>query len=140
MSTAPAIEYLSPLLYRDMTRRRELYIAQPWQLRVGDLLLTVEGEWYCDGASIPRLLWRVLDPPLYSLMRKGAVVHDAGYRNLLQVRSVHAPDLVLPRLDRATVDMLFYEINRAEGYNRFKNETAWAGVRLFGGKHWRACA
>lgn len=78
---------------------------------------------YTDGASIPRPLWPISDPPLQGPFRNAAVIHDAFYQS-------HARS-------RARVDWMFYEAMRFGGTPAWKAWLMWQAVKWFGGPAWK---
>jgi len=77
-----------------------------------------------DGASIPRLFWRVIGHPLQGLMLPAAVIHDALY--LAQI----------PEIGRKTADRMFYELCQVNQVGKLKSWLAWRAVRLAGWMPW----
>ena len=77
-----------------------------------------------DGASIPRLLWRVFGSPYDPDIFPAAIAHDALYRGE-----------VLPRKD---ADAAFLAMMARSGVRRRKRRLVWLGVRLFGWLTWRS--
>jgi hypothetical protein len=75
-----------------------------------------------DGASVPRLLWRVVGHPFQGRALAAAIVHDALY----QVEAI----------PRAEADRVFYELLIANGVSRGKAWAMFAGVRIGGGFVW----
>ena len=75
-----------------------------------------------DGASIPRLLWRVFGSPYDPDIIAAAIGHDALYRGR-----------ILPRRD---ADAAFLRMMEAGGVGKLKRRLVWAGVRLFGWAAW----
>ena len=79
-----------------------------------------------DGASVPRRLWHVVFPPDDMRAMFAAIVHDWEYRT--------HPDGV----DKHEADLQFrYHLLRG-GVSRSAAKWAYWGVRLFGGKAWKA--
>ena|SRR3990167_9548782 len=70
-----------------------------------------------DGASIPRVFWRLCDPFIGDY-RQASVVHDVACQ-----RREHAS---------ADVHRMFYEAMRAGGVRPVQAFLMWAAVRLFG--------
>lgn len=78
-----------------------------------------------DGASIPRIFWRVIGHPLSSRYWVAFVVHDYLYG---------FSDISEDELDmtRKQVDLLFYDMLRAEGVGWWKGKTMLKAVRSAG--------
>lgn len=76
-----------------------------------------------DGASVPRIFWRLLDPPISARTLVPSVIHDYLYQ--------------AQTTTRAAADALYYRDLRAHGYARWKSALVWLGVRLGGWVAWR---
>lgn len=88
--------------------------------------LEIPAGFESDGASVPRFFWRCVFPPSAPRALLAAFVHDFIYRT-------H------PRgWSRKEADMTFRELLIQQGVPRVTAETAYLGVRLFGGSAWRA--
>lgn len=83
-----------------------------------------------DFASIPQLFANLL--PKNGPYDYAAVIHDAGYRDELRLRSGDQT-----RLTRAQVDALFLEGMAAMNVGTFRRHAMWLAVRLFGQHAWR---
>ena len=75
-----------------------------------------------DGASIPRLLWRVFGSPYDPDIFPAAIAHDALYRGE-----------IVPRKD---ADFAFLKMMEKSGVPEKKRRLVWLGVRLFGWITW----
>ena len=75
-----------------------------------------------DGGSIPRLLWRVLGPPMDPQTCAAFILHDWNYQT--------------GRVKRKAADEQLYDDLRAAGVGRVRAWTIYAGVRAFGGSHY----
>lgn len=73
-----------------------------------------------DGASIPRLFWRILDPRINSKTLKPSIKHDFVYRT---------PSV---RITRKQADKMYYQELRENDYRRCKCVLVYLGVRLGG--------
>ena len=153
-----SIDYLTTLRFEHVPGNKCLRISRPWVLQIGNELFIVPNGWFTDGGSVPRLFWRIIDPPFYTEMLAGAVFHDACYRNLihrffiakkmkrkygyLPYQDIEAMmDLGLRRLNRPTrfaSDNYFFLINKKEGYDKAKNHTVHRTVRIFGRFAWKS--
>ena len=71
-----------------------------------------------DGASIPKLFWRVIGPPLTGKYRYASIIHD-----------IQCQDKALPHI---TVHSLFYEMMVAESVGALRAKAMWWGVSNFG--------
>lgn len=76
----------------------------------------------CDGASVPRLFWRFLGHPYDRYHLRPGIKHDFGYHEGLKVRK---------KLDRQ-----YREDLKKQGLGFIKRNLEYAGVRLFGRRHY----
>ena len=86
--------------------------------RVWDVAVYVKPGFRTDGASIPRLLWRVFGSPYDPDIFTSAIAHDALYRGE-----------IVPRKD---ADRAFLEMMKASGVPEKKRRLIYRGVRWFG--------
>ena len=77
-----------------------------------------------DGASVPRVLWRLIFPPIDPVALPAAVVHDYIYR--------HQPE----GWTRSRADALFRRLLIDDGVARWRAWLAWLGVRIGGSWAW----
>lgn len=76
-------EFASPE-YRDPPKKETLILRIPYYTVVGYVLFICPATgWPFDGASIPRVFWRVVGPPMRALYRRAALLHDCAYKGLL---------------------------------------------------------
>ncbi len=80
------------------------------------MLITVPAGADTDGASVPRIFWRVIPPTGNYWM--AAVLHDYMYRTNMFVKS--------------KCDSLFLEAMKSLGVGRVKRETIYLAVKYFG--------
>ena len=80
-------------------------------------------EW--DGASIPRILWRIVDSPFQPDLMVASLVHDYLYSQ--GDKSGY---------DREGADRLFKKLLMANGVNSDLAETMYAGVKIGGRSHY----
>lgn len=78
-----------------------------------------------DGASIPRLFWSLLGHPLHGPFRRGAILHDAYYRNQPYGRT------------RAEIDRLLYDCLIADGAGQVRARLVYTAVYTCGWWAWR---
>lgn len=76
-----------------------------------------------DGASVPRLLWRVFPP--FGRYWRAALLHDYLYRHTFMTKKV--------------CDGIFYEAMLACKVPKIKAWTIYQGVNLFGGGAFKNC-
>ena len=79
-----------------------------------------------DGASVPRVFWRLVFPPGDTQALRAAFLHDFIYRT-------HPEGW-----DRKKADDLFYDVLVDDGIPKWRAWLAWSGVRLGGSAAWNA--
>jgi hypothetical protein len=124
-----------PPEYVDPQRTRDLELARPWGVVVDGTMYIAPAGMRSDGASIPRLLWRVVDPPIFTLMRRGVILHDAAYKGLLMAVDAQGSFGIVD--DRAEADWLLETVGRWNGASALTAKECYLGVRLFGGRPWK---
>lgn len=87
-----------------------------------DVEVRVKPGFRTDGASIPRLLWRVFGSPYDPDIFAAAIGHDALYRGE-----------IVPRRD---ADAAFLYMMAKHGVRKRRRRLIWLGVRLFGWITW----
>ncbi len=90
--------------------------------RVWDVVVHVKPGFKTDGASIPRLLWRVFGSPYDPDIFPSAIGHDALYRGE-----------IVPRKD---ADRAFLKMMEKSGVPKKKRRLIYRGVRWFGWITW----
>jgi hypothetical protein len=88
----------------------------------GGWYVAIKASFRTDGASIPRLFWRVIGHPFQGDYLGPAVVHDALYQS--------------EALTRAQADCLLYDLLLANGVGRCRAWTIYRAVRMFGWSAW----
>jgi len=96
---------------------------------IDEIWFTYLGERYCvpagylsDGASVPRLLWRLLSPCIDPVTLVPSIVHDYLYEWRLGTRY--------------DADLFYATALDQNGYPLWKCLLTYIGLRLFGGSHW----
>jgi hypothetical protein len=89
-----------------------------------DLFIIIRKGFIFDGASIPRLFWRVWGAPFASPRVIAALVHDWLYRSHVTTR--------------AFADKVYYKTLRRVGYSFFSAGTEWLMLRFFGWFAWHS--
>ena len=107
-----------PIVYHDKDRRvlTDDLTAHwsVWEIRVQ--------SGYCtDGASIPRIAWRVVGHP-FEEYEAAAIVHDVLYDS--------------EHFSRETADRCFNDLMRACGVGKIRRAIIFKAVRMFGGPTW----
>ena len=87
---------------------------------------TVPAGYVSDGASVPRLFWRLLSPPIDPVTLAPSIIHDWLYDNAWRY------DLTRLECDRWYRDALV-----ANGYPLWKANLTYIGIRLVGWRHWQ---
>lgn len=105
-----------PLQGTDYVLTENFYF--PAKVGAWDVVVHVAPGFRTDGASIPRLLWRVLGSPYDPDVIAAAIGHDAMYRGE-----------IVPRKD---ADAAFLALMAENGVPRRKRRLLWLGVRIFG--------
>lgn len=78
-----------------------------------------------DGASVPRVFWRLLSPPIDPITIAPSIIHDFLYDYAWKY------DITRDECDRWYRTALI-----AQGYPRWKANLTYIGIRLFGWRHW----
>ena len=130
----PEFEALCPLDLRDIPHSRDIILPHAWGIKTDSGMYVAPKGLRSDGATVPRLLWRVVDPPFYTMMRPGVVLHDAGYsRCLLFIRDDGKRWIVE---DKSEIDTLLMYVGIWNGASEVKARLFHAGVRSFGWIAW----
>ena len=109
-----------PLAGTDYVLTQDFYF--PATVGGWDVVVHVMPGFRTDGASIPRLLWRVFGSPYDPDIFPAAIAHDALYRGE-----------IVPRED---ADCNFLVMMAVSGVPKIKRRLVWLGVRLFGWITW----
>lgn len=88
--------------------------------------LTVKPGAITDGASIPRIAWRLFGPPLGDTYTGAAVLHDTLYRT----QGANG------MLSRAQCDEVFFQAMLDSGVSWWRAYAMWAAVRAGGWAAW----
>lgn len=109
-------------VHKEDARGNVFRLLEP--LDTSDFVIPVGFE--SDGASVPRVLWRLIFPPIDPVALPAAVVHDYIYREQPEGWT----------RDRA--DTLFLRLLIADGVARWRAWLAWLGVRIGGWAAWES--
>lgn len=99
-------------------------LRQDWRVDVLGVSYCVPNGTRTDGASIPRMLWRVCGHPLQSPRVYAALVHDWLY-------SADGPGVT-----RAEADSVYRELLIRFGWGKTRAWVEWAALRVFGATHY----
>ena len=98
---------------RDMELMQMFQYADP----AGVVWMAPRGS-VVNGASVPRVLWRIVGSPFVGRYRNASILHD-----------VYCVTQVMPS---PQVHRMWYWAMRAGGVGRVRAFVMWLGVRLFG--------
>ena len=90
--------------------------------RVWDVVVHLKPGFRTDGASIPRILWRVFGSPYDPDIFPAAIAHDALYRGEI--------------VERKDADLAFLKMMEKSGVPKKKRRLIYRGVRWFGWITW----
>lgn len=108
--------------------QKEATLMQQWTFEIRGHWFSIPTGFQTDGASIPRLLWRVCGHPLAVPRVYAALMHDWLYRN-----GYGCPQ----DIDRAEADACYRDFLIAIGWGTIKSYTEYYSLRLFGGSNWK---
>ena len=111
---------LSPIINGELWE-----ISKDWHVTVRGNKETLPRGFITDGASIPRILWRVCGHPMTTKRIIPAIVHDAIY------------DGTIFSYTRKEADEIFRDGIIEAGWPKWKAHIEYAALRLFGFSHWR---
>ena len=131
----PYIEQLGRLEFWQPERVRELTLSHAWGVRVHETRYVAPAAMTTDGASIPRVFWRLIDPPLYSLLVLGAVLHDACYGGICRCTGPAGDWLPV---EKSEADELLRMLALWNGAPQWKADAVWRAVRHFGRGPWES--
>jgi len=119
------------------TKGKSWYLTQDAKVIVGATykLECPEGM-ETDGASIPRFFWRLMGPKMDPPYHKAAIIHDAGYLNVLRWSYSEDQVWIEEWHTRKETDELFRELLKNLGMSRWRRNLMYLAVRWFGGGHW----
>lgn len=106
----------------------EAVLMEDWHIEwVGPLWegVTVPAWTTTDGASIPRMLWRVCGHPLEAPRVYAATLHDWLYENGAELG-----------ITREEADRCYYALLRHFGVAGWRAKIEYWALRIFGGGHW----
>jgi len=104
----------------------EAVLAEDWTVRVRGYEFVVPAGTRTDGASIPRILWRVCGHPLQAPRVYAGVLHDWIYRT---------PSV---RVTRVEADRCYRALERHFGICAAETTVEYGALRLCGWRHYVA--
>ena len=116
--------FIGTLILEDVGDGENFYIVNPFGFEDS------RGRvWWCEpgqvvnGASIPRVFWRLIGSPMTGRYRRAACLHDCAYAH--------------QKSPREEADEMFMEAMDADGVGRVLRGVMWWAVRMFGGRNWK---
>jgi hypothetical protein len=103
---------------------RVALVVDRWPAPLHFPVVVPEG-YLSDGASVPRILWRLLSPPIDPITLTPSIVHDWLYD--------HGSALGLTRIE---ADEWYADALYSNGYAAWRTMLTYVGVRLGGGSRW----
>ena len=110
--------------HREDARGNVFTVLYPYRVNYGGKKFLIPRGFESDGASVPRIFWRIVFPNSDSHATTAGICHDYIYR--LQ------PD----GWTRKEADRMFLALLVEFGANRWAANRAYEAVRLFGGIAW----
>ena len=111
--------------HREDTRGNVFKVLFPYRVEFGDKRFLIPRYFESDGASVPRLFWRVVFPNSDSHATTAGICHDYIYR-------MQPSDWT-----RREADRMFYAMLIEFGAGLFAARCAYIAVRLFGWIAWK---
>lgn len=117
---------LEPVEYTSDGKRLEetWRLLEDFHVRVGGSEFTVPAGFVTDGASIPRMLWRICGHPMSTKRLPIAIAHDWMYSGATC-------------LTRQEADAIYRDGLVELGFPKWKANIEYSAIRLFGGSHWQ---
>ena len=115
-------DYTPTVTFLEDGRHARLEHALYYRDKKGDLHVAWKGMIF-DGASIPRLFWRLIGSPFTGKYRVAAIIHDAECKQVWHL----AADLF--RLAREQIDATFLEMMAHLGVSKYKRWAMYRAVR-----------
>lgn len=126
----PLVSIISGLVECEWLSDGQIRLTSPVVGIVNGAPWIVPSGFVSDGATIPRLAWRVAGHPFSRRILRPAIIHDAGYELAVETPSL---DRYPTRLD---VDRAFYSLLRYEGVGWARAHVMYAAVRAGGRGYW----
>ena len=116
------MKHISCQILFDAKRGALIRIEEPVFFKIHDRTVIIPRGYISDGMSVPRVLWRLLSPPVYGETLIPSIIHDWMYDSLY--------------CSRREADLYYYHGLLANGYPQWKSILTYIGVRLFGASHY----
>ena len=102
-------------------------VFEDWHVSINGRSFVVPKGFVTDGASIPRLLWRICGHPMTTRRFPIALLHDWLYSE---------EGYKATGLTRKEADLIYYYGLRDLGFGVGSALVEYEMVRIFGGSHW----
>lgn len=112
------------MIVKPLPKANRYELVEPLTFWVNKKREQVPAGFVFDGASIPRLFWRVLTSPYQPRILRAACIHDYLYRTNLVSRKV--------------ADLKFRQVLINDGTDKESAETMYVGLRLGGKSAYRS--
>ena len=99
-------------------------LSEHWHIVLCGRCVTIPKGFLTDGASIPRILWRVCGHPMSTKRISVAVVHDAIYSGELKGYT------------RKEADTIYRDALIEQGWPKWKAYLEYFTLRACGASHW----
>jgi len=109
-------------IFQDETGNTLIRTLEPIEFVIDFQNVTIPAGFISDGASIPRALWCLLDPPVTASTLVPSIIHDYLYRYQICTREA--------------ADSMYDDLLRKNGYSAIKRWLVYKGLRWFGNKAW----
>ena len=119
----------APIIRLPLWQEAEAVLMEAWHVEVRGFEFTVPAGTRTDGASIPRMLWRVCGHPLETPRVYAATLHDWLYGG-------GSPGTARPT--RKEADECYYALLRHFGIAAWRAKIEYWALRLFGAGHYGA--
>jgi len=118
----------APIIRLPLPGESEAVLMEDWHVDSAASMsfVVVPAGTTTDGASIPRLLWRVCGHPLQAPRVYAALFHDFLYRNGWKFG-----------IDRKAADECYYALLRHFGIAAWRAGIEYYTLRLFGARHYK---
>ena len=100
-------------------------LTEDYNMEVGGLTIRIPKGFQYDGASIPRIFWRVIKSPFQPKFMAPALCHDWLYTENI------------PGVDKSLADDIFYHLLLLNGVKKTKAKLMHQAVKWFGGGHFK---
>ena len=127
----PAVKLLTLDEVHKISRRNRIFqrnttyvmLVKAYYFYCGGRKQKIPAGFLSDGASIPRIFWRILDPPITAGTLIASLKHDFVYQTACT--------------SRKKADRMFWKDMKRAGYPRWKAFLHYSAVRIFGWIPWK---